>query len=91
MEDYDDLLFVGLDVTDLTTVGALSRGSAPLKRAVAIRRHGSFASDGLSLRATLLLLALLASLLVLLEALFFLSDPVMREEKGLDSFIIQQQ
>lgn len=72
-----DSLLVGLDMTDLTTVGTLSRGTASLQR-LSFGGHRSIATaHGLPV-AALLFFALLTSLLVLLKAFFFLADPVER-------------
>lgn len=77
------LLFVGLDVPDLTAVGTTSRCASLLDRRFCSsfgRRHGTFGGcrtggGGGETRSAFLLLTLLATLLILLETLFFLPNP----------------
>lgn len=77
-----NLLLVGFDVTDLTTVGTPTCRTSFLDRVFCtccVRRHGTIRAlqtDGRQPGSSFLLLALLTTFLVLLETFFFLLDPV---------------
>lgn len=79
-EIIGNVLFVGLDVADLTTIGTFSSGTTSLDGWLGVGRHGcvtaSESRGRLGATAAPLLFALLTPFLVLLQTVFFLLNPV---------------